>query len=78
MLAKDALAVVCELRKQRKLTLAEVAKGIGYKSGKGYRDIEIGKTELTLNHIENLANFYEVPFNIFFAPKSSEMDRNVG
>lgn len=77
MLAEDALAVVCELRKQRKLTLAEVAEGIGYKSGKGYRDIEIGKTELTLNHIERLAGFYQVPFNIFFAPKSSEMDNKV-
>ena len=74
MLTKDVVDVVYGLRKQRKLNCEQVGKVLGYKTGKGYRDIEIGRVELTVNHVLKLSEFYQVPIGIFFAPKHSEME----
>lgn len=61
-----ALKKIKELREAKGYTMQEVADGINYKTGKGYFDIETGKTKLKLEHLEMLAKFYEVPINIFF------------
>lgn len=61
-----ALAVIKKLRESRGYTLQEVADGIEYKTGKGYLDIESGKTKLRLEHLEMLSKFYNVPISIFF------------
>lgn len=54
------------LREKRGLSMQEVADGINYKTGKGYFDLESGKTKIKLEHLEKLAKFYKVPISIFF------------
>lgn len=53
------------LREKRGLSMQEVADGINYKTGKGYFDLESGKTKIKLEHLEKLAKFYKVPISIF-------------
>lgn len=74
MTQDEVLEVVRSLRKQRNLSFNEVAKGVGYKTGKGWRDVEIGKSELTVNHVFSLAKFYDVPIGIFFGLECNKME----
>lgn len=74
MTQDEVLQVVRSLRKQRNLTFNDVAKGVGYKTGKGWRDVEIGKSELTVNHVFSLAEFYNVPLGYFFGLESSKLE----
>lgn len=71
-----ALKKIKELRESKGYTMQEVADGINYKTGKGYFDIETGKTKLKLEHLEMLAKFYGVPINIFFADDITETVTN--
>ena len=70
MLTKDVVEVVYGLRKQRKLNCEQVGKVLGYKTGKGYRDIEIGRVELTVNHVLKLSEFLPSADRHFFCAES--------
>lgn len=65
-ITNNALKIIKMLREYKGYTMQEVADGINYKTGKGYMDIESGKTKLKLEHLEMLAQFYNVPISIFF------------
>lgn len=64
-ITNNALKIIKMLREYKGYTMQEVADGINYKTGKGYMDIESGKTKLKLEHLEMLAQFYNVPISIF-------------
>lgn len=61
------------LREKRGLSMQDVADGIDYKTGKGYFDLESGKTKIKLEHLEKLAKFYKVPISIFFDKDITKM-----
>lgn len=63
---KEVLIVIKELRQDRGYSLADVAKGIGYKTLKGYYDLESGKTDIKLEHLIKLTSFYCIPISFFF------------
>lgn len=62
-----ACSVIKKLRKERGVEVLDVAEAIGYKSAKGYWEIETGRIALKLKTLEALAKFYNVPVGIFFA-----------
>lgn len=61
-----ALKVMKKLRIEKGLTLQDVADGINYHTGKGYYDIESGRSKVRLEHLEKLSEFYKVPISVFF------------
>lgn len=63
---QEILMKIKKLREDRGLSLKDVAKGIGYKSGKGYYEVESGKISLKVEHVEKLANFYGISVTYFF------------
>lgn len=71
-ITNNALKIIKMLREYKGYTMQEVADGINYKTGKGYMDIENGKTKLKLEHLEMLAQFYNVPISIFFRNNITE------
>lgn len=62
---EQVLAQIKQLRAKNKYSLAKVANGIGYETAKGYYDLESGKTDIKLEHLEKLAKFYGVPIGFF-------------
>ena len=69
----DVLKKVKSLRESKSLTLGDLAKAVGYCSAKGYRDVEIGKTKLTVERLQRLAEFYGVPIEYFFDEKITKV-----
>ncbi|VBB05612.1 Hypothetical protein LUCI_0822 [Lucifera butyrica] len=65
------LKTIKKLRIDNKYSLNDVAKGIGYETAKGYYDLESGKTDIKLEHLEKLSKFYKVPLEIFLNPNST-------
>lgn len=62
-----ACNVIKRLRKERGVEVLDVAEAVGYKSAKGYWELETGRTAMKLKTLEALAKFYNVPVSIFFA-----------
>jgi transcriptional regulator with XRE-family HTH domain len=67
-----ALQAIRHLRKINGYSLETVAKGIGYGTYKGYYDLESGKTDIKLEHLVKLAEFYQVPMAFFLEYNSTE------
>lgn len=65
----DVLKKIKKLRESKSLTLGDMAKAIGYCSAKGYRDVEIGKTKLTVECLQRIAACFEVSVEYFFEGK---------
>lgn len=57
------------LRKERGVEVLSVAKVVGYKTAKGYWELETGRREIKLKNLEALTKFYNVPIDIFFDKK---------
>ena len=70
--SEKALQVIRNLRSEHRYSLGDVAVGIGYETAKGYYDLESGKTDIKLEHIERLAKFYNVPVEFFLNPNTTE------
>lgn len=63
---QQILLKIKTIREEKGLSLQEVADGIGYKTGKGYYDVESGRVALKVEHIERLADFYGIGLVYFF------------
>lgn len=72
-ISAQVLRIIRQLRQERGYSLSDVAQGIGYETYKGYYDLERGKTDLKLEHLEKLAKFYNVPMEFFLNLNSTEM-----
>ena len=70
---EEVLKVIRKLRKERRYSLADVAIGIGYGTAKGYYDLESGKTDIKLEHLIKLSNFYKVPMGFFLNDDSTNL-----
>lgn len=62
----NVLVKIKEMREKNGLTLNDLACVTGYQSAKGYRDLEMGKIKLTVEHLQRLADFYNLPICFFF------------
>ena len=62
---QEVLEIIKQLRKNYRYSLSEVAAGIGYETAKGYYDLESGKTDIKLEHLIRLSNFYNVSIDFF-------------
>jgi transcriptional regulator with XRE-family HTH domain len=54
------------IRSERNIEVIEIAKALGYCSEKGYYDLESGRTDIKIKHIEILMGFYKLPKEAFF------------
>ena len=54
------------LRQERNLSMNTVSKAIGYKTYNGYRKVERGETELSINALEKIAEYFDKPIAFFF------------
>nr|DAZ17071.1 MAG TPA: Helix-turn-helix XRE-family like protein [Caudoviricetes sp.] len=55
-----------KLRKKNNLTQKDMAKILGYKSAKGYHDIECGRIKIRLEHLQKLSSNFHIPIKYFF------------
>ena len=60
---------LAELRKRKNATQQEIAEFLGYKTAKAYYELESGRRELKVRHLEKLSNFFSVPIDYFFDDK---------
>lgn len=60
------LSKIKNLRQEHGFTLEYVAKVLGYKSVKGYYEVETGRIKLRIEHIEKLSSLYNIPMENFF------------
>ncbi len=74
----DILKKIRKMRESRALTLGNMATAIGYSSAKGYRDVEIGKTKLTVECLQRIAAYFEVSVEYFFENKITDMVKDKG
>ena len=66
-----------ELRKQAKLTQAEMAKKIGV-SETTYRSKELGQSDFKLTEMFNIANFFEKNIGDIFSETTSRNVKSAG
>lgn len=62
----EILMKIKKNRKEHNLTQKDMAKILGYKTAKGYHDIECGKIKLKLEHLEKLSSKFNIPLEKFF------------
>lgn len=62
----ETLMKIKKIRKEHNLTQKDMAKILGYKTAKGYHDIECGKIKLKLEHLEKLSSKFNIPLEKFF------------
>lgn len=55
-----------KFRKEHNLTQKDMAEVLGYKTAKGYHDIECGRIKLKLEHLEKLSLKFSIPLEKFF------------
>lgn len=60
MLTDDIIRRLKSLRKERRLSIAEVSKRMGFKSPMGYANLELGKVKITIEHLDALTNAYQL------------------
>lgn len=65
-MARVNLEKIRNLRKQKRLSQEEIATAAGFKSLYSYNRKELGHVPFTADELHNLAEFFEVPIEIFF------------
>lgn len=67
----DLQSTICDkmkkIRCERNVEVIEIANALGYCSEKGYYDLESGRTDIKLKHIDILMAFYKLPREAFFS-----------
>lgn len=74
--SEKVLQAIKKLRTDNGYRLSDVAQGIGYETTKGYYDLESGKTDIKLDHLDRLSQFYKIPLEFFLSLESTEMVQN--
>ncbi|WP_051296659.1 helix-turn-helix domain-containing protein [Anaeroarcus burkinensis] len=69
---ENILIKIRSLREKHGFTLKKLAKVTGYRSAKGYRDLENGNVKLTVEHLKSLAEFYNISICYFFENEITE------
>ena len=63
---EKTLIKIKSLRKKNSMTQKDMAKLIGYKTAKGYHDVECGRIKLRLEHLQKISAKFKVPVSYFF------------
>ena len=65
-MCEEVLKKIKKWRKINNLTQNDMAKILGYKTSKGYHDVECGKTKLKIEHLQKISTKFHIPIENFF------------